>query len=188
MTFRVGYIPDFGVPVTRGQASFRVWFMSPVISADPAWWSQPGTKIWTGEAAPPNLEHDAPVSVGQLKHVAKQAKAYLDQKLASVGGSGDSQSEIAALLASFSYVAQDGAPASVGRLEHVAAPFYRRLNVVGVDVRPLFCSPMFRLRKSRPSLKSSPNRAGHIFHGTQVPRPWRTPRRPHRAVEICLLV
>ena len=36
----------------------------------------------------------------------------------------------------FLYVAEDGAPASVGQLKHVAAPFYRRLNVVGVDVRP----------------------------------------------------
>ena len=99
----------------------------------PAWWSRPDTTIWSGGAPPSDLAHAAPVAIGQVKHVAKQAKAYLDERFASIGGSGP---EIGNLLGTFSNTTQDAAPATVGQVKFVAAPFYRRLNVMGVDVRP----------------------------------------------------
>jgi len=43
----------------------------------PAWWTDPETRIWDGSAG----DDFAPLNVGQLKHVALMAKAYLDDTL-----------------------------------------------------------------------------------------------------------
>ena len=74
-----------------------------------------------------------PARIGQLKHVAARARSYLDLKLAHRGGAG---AEIAAMVNGFAVTGDDAAPANVGQLKVIAAPFYRRLGAVGLDVRP----------------------------------------------------
>ncbi len=96
--------------------------------ADPGWWSDPGTKILVEGSYDAN-DH-APANIGQLKHVASMAKAYLDAELVTVGGAG------AAVEALFPFSQSDNyAPVNVGQLKNVAKPFYDRFNEVGYAVR-----------------------------------------------------
>ena len=108
-------------------------FAQSVQSADPLWWNVPETRIWSGTGAPSDPEREAPARIGQLKHVAARARSYLDLKLAHRGGAG---AEIAAMVNGFAVTGDDAAPANVGQLKVIAAPFYRRLGAVGLDVRP----------------------------------------------------
>ena len=90
----------------------------------PAWWTAPSTQIIQSGAVENNY---APVTTGQLKYVAFQAKVYLDANLS--GGAG---SAVNTMVASFVQVSKDNyAPATVGQLKAVAAPFYDRLIAVG---------------------------------------------------------
>jgi hypothetical protein len=97
-------------------------------SADPGWWSQPTTGIWSD--GPVNVENRAAVNLGQLKHVNTQSARYLDEVLAPLGAG----REIDALLA---FNQEDNfSPANVGQLKHLSSKFYARLHSLGFDVRP----------------------------------------------------
>jgi hypothetical protein len=102
-----------------------------VRAADPAW--------WTNSSAPiidPNADHStsanyAPANLGQLKNVAAQAKAYLDNNLSGGAGQG-----ITTEVAGFSTdPSLNYAPVNLGQLKAVAAPFYDRLLSAGYDTR-----------------------------------------------------
>jgi len=95
--------------------------------ADPAWWTQPTTSIWSAGAV--NTENNAAINLGQLKHVTTQAKAYLDQALAPLGAGPD-------VNALFPFTQDDNyAPANIGQLKNVSSKFYARLFQLGFDVR-----------------------------------------------------
>jgi len=99
-------------------------------AANPDWWTDPNTAIIDPEAAPAPL---APVTLGQLKHVAQQAASHLDDRLEDFGGAGPT---IDSLIAGF--VRDDPvnlAPATIGQVKAVAYPFYARLLTVGFDTR-----------------------------------------------------
>lgn len=109
-------------------------------AAPPGWWTEPATRILAPDTAPDNY---APANLGQLKHVASQAKKHLDQTLAAVGGAGPAIND---LVASFepragqnytpgqlaAFREANHAPANLGQLKAVAKPFYDRLIAVGV--------------------------------------------------------
>lgn len=114
----------------------------------PSWWSDgaiAGTSITT-----PAMTHDAAdnykvVNLGQLKHVATRAKAYLDAKLAAVGGSQIDLTKFFPAMppgpgvAGYNAATYDAAvaanyrPANVGQLKAITKLFYVRLNAVGYD-------------------------------------------------------
>ena len=107
----------------------------------PAWWTDSGTAIVDPDAEPSNY---SPANLGQLKHVAKQAKVHLDERLP--GGAG---AAINGLIESFEpradqgytqqeiddFIAENHTPANLGQLKAVAKPFYNRLLSVGYDTK-----------------------------------------------------
>lgn len=103
----------------------------PVVD-DPAWWTDPATGIYEGGAAPTSgYDHQSPVTIGQLKYVAAQAQAVLDQELAPIGGAG---ADIDTLLSSFSTGEPENyAPVNVGQLKAVSANFFDRFEAIGFD-------------------------------------------------------
>lgn len=95
----------------------------------PAWWTAPPTQIWDGVST----DHFAPLNIGQLKHVATQAKAYLEAQLGPIDWS-------AAYAPNpnpfpFSPSGDNFAPANVGQLKAVSVGFYRVLAEQGYPVR-----------------------------------------------------
>lgn len=112
-------LPGMKKPVLAVLAAVLVW---PVLmGAEPAWWQQRG--VFSVEPA----DDFALVNHGQLKHLAKQAKAELDAELS--GGAG---SAIAAMVGAWDTPQQntdDYAPVNVGQLKAVAKPFYDRLKL-----------------------------------------------------------
>lgn len=70
---------------SRGGAGALWLLLVPVHShaADPGWWNEPATGIWS--SGPASTDHQAPVNVGQLKHVASRARIYLDRVLSARG-------------------------------------------------------------------------------------------------------
>ena len=109
------------------------------LPAEPSWWSAPATGIWA--AGPVNVENARPLNVGQLKHVATQARTYLDNVLQPWGGAGTA---ITALTTQFqgnstnpltpvAERAENEAPVNVGQLKQVAELFYDRLAEMGLD-------------------------------------------------------
>jgi hypothetical protein len=93
---------------------------------DPSWWTyddpdpDEDTRIILGGASESNF---SPASIGQLKHVATQARDHLDKVLP--GGAG---TQIDNLIAGFAVSSpQNFAPATLGQLKKVAKPFYDRL-------------------------------------------------------------
>ena len=119
--------------------SFRVCFrvvvcaalLTPVSAAPPDWWSAPETAVIDPVGVPNNY---APVNLGQLKHVAQQAKSHLNAALASIGGAGP---EIESLVSGFhnSPSTNNYAPANLGQLKAVAKRFYDRIIAVGYKSR-----------------------------------------------------
>jgi hypothetical protein len=110
----------------------------------PDWWSNPSTRI-LDPANPATIEDNyAPTNLGQLKHVAQQAKEHLDEHLP--GGAG---SAINALVESFEprsgqsytpsqiegFLEANYAPLNLGQLKAVAKPFYDRLQSFQYDTR-----------------------------------------------------
>ncbi|MES2466127.1 MAG: N-acetylmuramoyl-L-alanine amidase [Verrucomicrobiota bacterium] len=103
------------------------------LSAEPQWWSAPGTGIWA--AGPVNVENARPLNVGQLKHVASQARTYLDNVLQPWGGAGTAittlttqfQGNSTNPLTPVADRAENAAPVNVGQLKQVAELFYDRL-------------------------------------------------------------
>ena len=112
-------------------------------AAEPLWWRSAATGIFVPNAPSDNY---APANLGQLKHVAAQAKRHLDLELQAVGGAGPA---IDALVASFeshpgqtyppaelaALKAANYAPINLGQLKAVAKVFYTRLIDVGYDTR-----------------------------------------------------
>ena len=87
-------------------------------AADPTWWTASGTNI----KEPGATAHDySPANLGQLKHVASQANAYLDSVLATGGGSGTAVDARCEFLEDSNY-----SPINLGQLKHVAQSFYDR--------------------------------------------------------------
>lgn len=120
--FRV--LPVFWLLVLSGSLLFAV---------APSWWSEVGTQIIEEEGEENNY---APANLGQLKHVAKMAKSYLDSNLA--GGSGTA---VSSLVEGFvtgttpEQIAANYAPLNIGQLKAVAKPFYDRLIEAGYDTK-----------------------------------------------------
>ena len=107
-----------------------VSFPALLFAPPPLWWTEAPTRIIDPQATPAPL---SPVNLGQLKHVAAQAKKHLDTVYGSYGGAG---SEIDALVAAFSKDAStNAAPALLGQIKAVAKPFYIRLQAIGYDTR-----------------------------------------------------
>lgn len=112
-------------------------------AANPDWWTDTNTRIISPTAAEDNY---GPITLGQLKYVAKQAKKHLDAELSLQGGAG---SEITTMVSEFepragvTYTAEEAAeisrqnrtPVNVGQLKNVARPFYNRLVSVGYNTR-----------------------------------------------------
>ncbi len=96
----------------------------------PAWWTDPETRIIEDLDEPIEVsENHAPVNLGQLKHVALQAQAHLEERLTAGAGFsiGDLWPDIPA--------EENYAPVNVGQLKAVANPFYDRLIEAGYDTR-----------------------------------------------------
>jgi len=110
----------------------------------PVWWSGSNTRIIQENGEENNY---APANLGQLKHVAKQAKAHLDATFA--GGGGGAGSAVNALVDSFEpragqsysqaeidqFLKENYAPINLGQLKAVAKPFYDRLLAAGYDTK-----------------------------------------------------
>jgi Bacterial TSP3 repeat len=97
------------------------------LATPPAWWSDPNTAILDPSAP----AHDySPVNLGQLKHVATQANAYLDAILVYGGGSGEDVDEICEFTDANNYQ-----PVNLGQLKNVAKPFYDRLAEISFNWR-----------------------------------------------------
>ncbi|MDD5198833.1 MAG: fibronectin type III domain-containing protein [Terrimicrobiaceae bacterium] len=105
-------------------------WVSAMFAAQPAWWTDDQTKIIDPNASHAVSDNYAPANLGQLKNVAKKAKAHLDANLP--GGAG---SAIDALVGGFSTinVTDNYAPINLGQLKAVAKPFYDRLLEAGYD-------------------------------------------------------
>ena len=115
-----------------------------LLASPPAWWSDSATKILDAENPATTADNYAPANLGQLKNVAKQAKAHLDTKLP--GGSGTA---INILVSSFeprsgqgytqeqidAFIADNYAPVNLGQLKAVAKPFYDRLLAFSYDTK-----------------------------------------------------
>ncbi len=115
--------------------------ISALYAPPPSWWSAPETTVLDSER---EAENYAPANLGQLKHVAKQAKEYLDASLpggAGIGvtslvesfeprsGQGYSQQQIDDLIQ------ENYAPANLGQLKAIAKPFYDRLLELSYDTK-----------------------------------------------------
>jgi hypothetical protein len=85
----------------------------------PSWWTDPATRVLEPGATPRDY---SPVTLGQLKYVATQAKKYLDLKLAAGGGAGTVVNNVCQFSQEGNY-----SPANLGQLKHIAKPFYDRL-------------------------------------------------------------
>jgi len=104
----------------------------------PSWWldynivpSQPPASSDTGNFTAWMHDNYSPVTLGQLKYVATQTQAYLNDKLASVGGAGP---DIDDVIANFTVSDPNNyAVVNLGQLKYVAKPFYDRLLAVGFD-------------------------------------------------------
>lgn len=100
----------------------------------PDWWTAPGTSIWDGTTQ----ENYAPVNVGQLKHVATQAKAYLDGIYPGIDwGSAYSGSGISNPFSTDAFdpllATENYSPANVGQLKAIAYGFYKILGIYNHD-------------------------------------------------------
>ncbi len=102
-----------------------------LFGANPAWWSDPATKIIDDQPGVSHATSDnyAPANQGQLKLVAKKAAIYLNNALPSPGAG----LTVNNLVNGFQHTAQDYAPINLGQLKAVAKPFYDRLHEAGYD-------------------------------------------------------
>lgn len=124
-------------------------------SSDPVWWRQDNTglgysPVVTSVAVIPQPTladqnpNRAPVTLGQLKYFAFQAKARLDWVYSNDGGAG---TQIDNLIASFGQFPLTQAQkfenfviANIGQLKHVASIFYARLREKGYNLKLAFTS------------------------------------------------
>jgi len=85
----------------------------------PAWWTNRNVIITATNAVPNDF---APVNQGQVKWLATQLAAELNDDLPHIGGAG---SNVTALVASFSPT-NNYLPVNLGQLKNVAQQFYDR--------------------------------------------------------------
>jgi hypothetical protein len=111
---------------TSSLIAVLVFLGVPAYAPPPAWWSGQGL-IGSGP-----VNNYAPANVGQLKNVAKGAKAHLDASFSQSGGAGP---EIDFLVSHFSTGATNYQVANLGQLKMVAKPFYDRLFARGYNTR-----------------------------------------------------
>lgn len=108
-----------------------ILFLLPLLASAgaPAWWFLGDTPVITPGALQNN---EGPVVSGQLKHVANEAKKYLDSKLADRGGAG------AGIVAfANNNPSTNDSIVTVGQLKAVAMPFYDRLIEAGYPTREI---------------------------------------------------
>lgn len=99
-----------------------------LVAAPPGWWTAPATAIIEPNADENNY---APANLGQLKHVAAQAREHLDATLP--GGAGTA---VTTLVESFTDDPETNfSPINLGQLKAVAKPFYDRLLAAGYDTK-----------------------------------------------------
>lgn len=110
-----------------GGLSLLLLAVQPCSAIDPPWWTASATNIKeSGVTA-----HDySPANLGQLKHVASQANAYLDNALAPGGGSETAVDTICQFTDTSNY-----SPVNIGQLKNVAKPFYDRLAQIHYNWR-----------------------------------------------------
>ena len=115
------------------------WLCADITPGDPGWpgsypdwWynaGNPGASVVKVNEAELNRNNNALLVIGQLKHIASQARDELQTQLSSVGGAG---TEIDTLVSSFTTVdPRNLSPANIGQLKAVSAPFYKRFAQVG---------------------------------------------------------
>jgi hypothetical protein len=115
--------------------AFLFMLCTPALAGQPAlpgWWTDTvnGTAIISG-----NANNFAPLTIGQLKFAAIQARAYLDAQLAPIGGAGP---DVDAVVNSFELTDPNDPElnhhlANLGQLKYVAKPFYDRLMALGYN-------------------------------------------------------
>lgn len=128
----------FPIPRRAGRhlafLGFVLGCLSRADAANPAWWSAPATTIFNGAPA----DHWTVANVGQLKHVATQAKAYLDDQL-GLTATDWNQAYGSAAANPFPFAEgshpENSAPVNIGQLKAVAVGFYRILGEAGYPVR-----------------------------------------------------
>jgi len=115
--------------------------LSALPAAPPGWWLEEDTRVVSEENAPNDF---GPVNIGQLKHMATQAKKHLDAFLPDGAGPA-----IDTLVSGFeprsgvSYSPEElqairvanHSPANLGQMKAVAKPFYDRLAAEGYDTK-----------------------------------------------------
>jgi len=120
-----------------GLLLFLMLVSVPVLLAlPPAWWSEPQTQVLDPINPATTTDNYAPANLGQLKHVAKQAKAHLDSHLPD--GSGLTIDTLVAGFGGNLTVEQreaNYAPINLGQLKSVAKPFYDRLLEFQYDTK-----------------------------------------------------
>jgi len=112
-----------------------VWMASSLSSwadplPDPGWWTDDvaETRIIDAQA---QTNPYAPVTLGQLKHVAAMARKHMDVELAAEGGAGTT---IDSMVNGFdTQTSANLTPVNLGQLKAVAKPFYDRLMEVQYD-------------------------------------------------------
>ncbi|MEM1223651.1 MAG: hypothetical protein AAGH40_12920 [Verrucomicrobiota bacterium] len=98
----------------------------------PAWWyksTDPAGGIIDATQPVLNQDNAAPLVLGQLKHMATEARDELDEQLSAVGGAG-----LAIDMLVNSFTVSDPAnfsPATIGQLKAVSSVFYDRFAEVG---------------------------------------------------------
>lgn len=105
-------------------------------AADPGWWNEPATKIWS--SAPAATDHQAPLNIGQLKHVASRARIYVDNVLTARGVPDGAGARIRNMVdgnagageIGFASGGSNASIANVGQLKRVASAFYLRFAEV----------------------------------------------------------
>ncbi|HTB62258.1 MAG TPA: hypothetical protein VK737_01610, partial [Opitutales bacterium] len=109
----------------------------------PTWWTDYGVVPAQPPPGPGQMGYNVttynawvaqnylPANLGQLKNFAAQAQAYLDNNLASIGGSGPG---IGNIVANFSVnSANNFSPVNLGQIKAVTQPVYDRLYAIGFN-------------------------------------------------------
>ena len=102
-----------------------------LLAQAPGWWSQRGV---TNSNSPNDY---AAVNQGQVKNIAVNAVAELDENLSQFGGAGPVLEQLAVTLSGTTPNTNDYAAVNLGQLKNLAMPFYDRLLQVGYRAHPL---------------------------------------------------
>ena len=125
--------------ISTGFLLAAAWLSASITPSDPEWpnsypewwYNADDPKNGLIDVTQPvlNEENNAPLAIGQLKHMAAKARDELDSVFAPIGGAG---SEIDLLVDSFTTVSPNNAlPANIGQLKNVSSKFFDRFAEVG---------------------------------------------------------